>query len=83
MYTLDFDTMKQVMQTHRKTGLLTAKASTGFMRMQEPGRIEITFEAGMMTGCTVVGVSGWRIASKDTITQISRLGQLFWTFVPR
>ena|SRR5579859_1002523 len=83
MYTLDFDTMKQVMQAHRKTGLLTADVPAGFMGIKEPGRIEIVFEAGTMIGCTIVGVSGWRITSKDAITQIARIGQLFWNFVPQ
>jgi hypothetical protein len=82
MYTLDFDTMKMVMQEHQKTGLLTADLPAGSAGMQEPGRIEIKFEAGKMISCAIVGESGRRFTEKEAAKRISRLGSLFWTFVP-
>lgn len=80
MYNLDFDTMKQVMQEHRKTGHLFAEVPSGIAGMQGPCHIEITLESGRVVSCFIVGRNGQRLTEKDSVRQIARLGRLKWTF---
>ncbi|QBD82958.1 hypothetical protein EPA93_46155 [Ktedonosporobacter rubrisoli] len=82
MYTLDFETMLQVMQEHQKTGLLYAELPAGTVGLQEACRIEIKLRVGTIVTCTIASKSGWRLPDKKMIKKISQLGPLLWTFVP-
>lgn len=83
MYNLDFETMKQVMQEHQKTGYLYADVSSGVAGMQEPCRIEVNLQAGIVVSCSITGSSGRRLTDKDSAKKIARLGRLKWTFTPQ
>lgn len=82
MYTLDFETMKQVMQEHQMTGSLTAEVSTGVIGMHEPCRIEISIKEGVIISAAIIGnTSGRNLTGKDVMKALSRLGRLRWDFV--
>jgi len=83
MYTLDFETMKQVMQEHQKTGFLYADVPAGAAGISETCRIEINLMAGVMVSCAIVDSNGQLFSEKESVKKISRMGSLFWTFVPR
>lgn len=83
MYTLDFETMKQVMQEHQKTGILYADLPTGSAGINEPCRVEVKIMAGKVASCSIVTGSGRRLTEKESVQKLSRLGQLYWTFVPQ
>jgi biotin operon repressor len=83
MYTLDFKTIKQVMQAHQKTGSLHAKMPSGIASLREPCQIEIIIMAGAIASCTIIGNSGRYLTGENAIQELSRLGQLSWTFTPK
>ena len=83
MYTLDFETIKQVMREHQKTGFLYADAPSGVNSLREPCRIEIKIMAGSVVSSTIVGSSGRRLTGKDADKELSRLGRIRWTFTPQ
>jgi hypothetical protein len=83
MYILDFDTISQVMQEHKKSGFLYAEAPAGVVSLREPCRIEINIVAGVIVSCIIVGNSGRRFTGKECAQELSRLGQLRWTFTPQ
>jgi hypothetical protein len=84
MYTLDFETMKQVMQEHQMTGSLTAEVATGVVGMHEPCRIEISIKEGTIISTAIIGsTSGRTLTGKDVIKALSRLGRLRWDFAAR
>ena len=81
MYNLDFETMKQVMRAHRKTGYLHADLPTGVPGMAEPCRIEVRLEAGAVVSCFIIGnISGHRLSESESAKRIARFGRLKWTF---
>jgi hypothetical protein len=80
MYSLDFETMRQVMQEHQKTGFLYADAPSGVGRIHEPCRIEVTMKAGNVVSCSVIGNSGRSLTGKEAARELARLGELRWTF---
>jgi hypothetical protein len=82
MYTLDFETIRQVMQEHQKTGFLSAELPSGVPSLQEPCRIEINILAGAMASCAIISSSGSHITGKKAAEELSRLGRLRWTFMP-
>jgi hypothetical protein len=83
MYTLDFETMKQVMQEHQMTGSLMAEVPSGVAGMREPCRIEINIQVGSIVTSCIVGNSGHRLTGKEFTKALSRLGRLNWTFTPQ
>lgn len=83
MYTLDFETMKQVMQEHQKTGLLYADIPSGVAGLSGPCRIEVKLMAGIVASCSIVNERGQRLSEKESIKRVSRLGALLWIFVPQ
>jgi hypothetical protein len=83
MYTLDFETMKQVMQEHRKTGYLRAEVLSGIAGMQGPCRVEVKLVVGAVVSCFIYGGSGQRLSEKDSLKQVARLGRLKWIFTPQ
>jgi biotin operon repressor len=80
MYTLDFETIRQVMQAHQKTGSLHAEVSAGVVSLREPCHVEINIMAGAVVSCIIVGNSGQRLTGEKAIRELFRLGQLSWTF---
>jgi hypothetical protein len=83
MYTLDFETIRQVMQAHQKTGSLSATTPSGVASLREACHIEINIIAGDIVSCTIAGASGRRLTGEKAIQELFRLGQLSWTFTPR
>lgn len=83
MYTLDFETMKQVMQEHQKTGFLFAETPLGVRNLRGLCRIEITLKAGGVLSCTLVDSNGGRLTGKDAEQALVHLGRLRWTFTPK
>jgi hypothetical protein len=79
-YTLDFETIQQVMQEHRKTGLLYAEIPSGVVKLRESCRVEIKIVTGAIASCAIVGVSGRRLIGKDATHELARLGRIRWTF---
>lgn len=82
-YTLDFETIQQVMQEHRRTGFLSAEIPSGVMRLRESCRIEITLMAGAISSCAIIGSSGRQLTGKEAAQELARLGRLRWTFTPQ
>lgn len=82
MYTLDFETMKQVMQEHQKTGFLVAETPSAVKNLRGPCRIEIMLKAGGVVSCTLVGSNGGQLTGKDAAQALIQLGRLRWTFMP-
>jgi hypothetical protein len=82
MYNLDFETIKQVMQEHQKTGYLYADVPASATSLSEPCRIEARLQAGTVISCFIVGKSGKRLPEKDSVKKINRMGRLQWTFTP-
>lgn len=80
MYNLDFETIKQVMQEHQKTGYLYADVLAGASGLSESGRIEVRLYAGSVVSCFIVGNSGKRLTEKESVKKIERMGRLKWTF---
>lgn len=83
MYTLDFETIRQVMQAHQKTGSLHAEMPAGIASLREPCRIEINILAGAIISCNILGTSGRRLTGEKAVQEVFRLGQLNWTFTPQ
>jgi hypothetical protein len=83
MYTLDFETVKLVMQEHQMTGSLIAEVPSGVVGMHEPCRIEINLQAGSIVTACIIGNSGHRLTGKEFMKALSRLGRLNWTFTPQ
>lgn len=83
MYTLDFETIKQVMQEHQKTGLLSAEMPAGLAGLREPCRIEINILAGNIVSCAIVGDSGRFLTGNEAAQELARLGRIRWTFTPQ
>jgi hypothetical protein len=82
-YTLDFETIQQVMQEHQKTGFLYAEVPSGVAQLRESCRIEIKIMAGVIASCIVIGASGQRLTGKEAAQGLARLGRLRWTFTPQ
>lgn len=83
MYNLDFETMKQVMQEHQRTGYLYSDVPSGVAGVPGPCRIEINIKAGTVVSCSIVGNGGQRVTGKDSVKHIARLGRLKWIFTPQ
>jgi hypothetical protein len=83
MYTLDFETIQQVMRAHQKTGYLYADVPAGTAGLSEPCRIEILLQTGVITSCSIVGRSGRRLPEKEALKKVARMGQLQWDFKPQ
>ena len=83
MYNLDFETIKQVMWEHQTTGYLYADIPAGAVGLQEPSRIEVQLSAGAVVSCSIVGSSGQRLAEKESVKRVARLGRLKWEFMPQ
>lgn len=83
MYTLDIETMRQVMQAHKKTGRLHTDLPSGVPSLREPCHVEITLEAGNIVSSAIVGSSGSLLTGDRAYYELTRLGRLRWTFTPQ
>jgi biotin operon repressor len=83
MYTLDFETIQQVMQEHQKTGFLFADLPSGVVGLRDSCRVEIKIMAGAVVSCAIIGQSGRRLTGKEAAQGLSRLDRLRWTFTPQ
>lgn len=83
MYTLDIETMRQVMQTHKKTGRLQADLPSGIPSLREPCHVEIALEGGNITSSSIVGKSGSLLTGARAYQELTRVGRLNWTFTPQ
>ncbi len=82
-YTLDFETIQQVMQEHQQTGLLYAELASGAMHLRESCRIEIKIMAGAVASCAIIGNSGRSLTGREATQELTRVGRIRWTFVPQ
>lgn len=80
MYTLDFNTIKLMMQSYQQTGLLTAEVASGVAGLRGPCRIEIALNAGSIVMCTLIGSDGAWLTGKEAEQALTHLGRLRWTF---
>ena len=80
MYTLDFNTIRLMMQAYQQTGLLTAEVVSGVMGLRGPCRIEIVLQAGSIVMCTLIGSDGGWLTGKEAEQALTHLGRLRWTF---
>lgn len=83
MYTLDIETMRQVMQAHKKTGRLQTDLPSGVSSLREPCHVEIALEAGEIVSSSIVGRSGSLLTGDRAYQELIHLGRLRWTFVPQ
>src|ERR1700730_7927954 len=74
--------MKQVMQEHRRTGILSAETIAAIGHVRGPCRVEIVLKAGTIVSCVLVGSNGARLTGKEAEQKLAHLGQLRWTFTP-
>ncbi len=82
MYTLDFETIKQVMQEHQKTGILSADVPSGTASVNGPCHVEIKLISGAIVSWLIVGNSGRRVPERKVAQELAQLGRLNWTFTP-
>jgi hypothetical protein len=80
MYTLDFNTIRQMMLAYHQTGLLTAEVPSGVMGLRGPCRIEVVLSEGRVTLCTLISVEGEWLKGKEAEQVVMTLGRLNWTF---
>jgi hypothetical protein len=84
MYTLNFETIRQAMQAHQKTGSLHALIPTGVASLREPCHIEINIVAGAIISCTITGKkSRGYLTGEKAIRELYGIGQVSWTFTPQ
>ena len=83
MYTLDVETMRQVIQAHKKTGRLHADLPSGVSSLREPCHVEIALEAGNIVSSAIIGKSGSLLTGERAYQELALLGRLPWTFTPR
>jgi len=83
VYTLDIETMRQVMQAHKKTGRLQTDLPSGVSSLREPCHVEIALEAGNIVSSSIVGSSGSLLTGERAYQELTHLGRLRWTFVPQ
>jgi hypothetical protein len=81
-FTLDFQTIQQVMQAHSRTGRLYAETPSGVAGLRGSCHIEIEVLQGKIISCTVINRSGQQVTGARAAAALSRLGRLRWTFTP-
>ena len=80
MYTLDLETMRQMMQKYKKTGILHADLPSGVPGLRDSCRVEITLEAGDIVSCSIVSNRGLLLTGDKAYQELTRLGRIRWTF---
>lgn len=83
MYTLDVETMRQVMLAHKKTGRLQADLPSGVPSLREPCHVEIALEAGNIVSSAIIARSGFLLTGEKAYQELTRVGRLSWTFIPQ
>jgi hypothetical protein len=79
IYSIDLETMVQILQEHRQTGVLQAALPNGMAGLRERCRIEIDVVAGNIAACRIED-SSERIVlwGNDALREVHRLGVLDW-----
>jgi hypothetical protein len=79
VYSIDLETMLQILQTHRQTGILYAELPSGAAGIKESCRAEISVSAGKIVSCRIEGRSGrsWLVGG-EALREVYRLGVLDW-----
>jgi hypothetical protein len=83
VYTLDIETMRQIMLAHKKTGHLYADLPSGVSSLHEPCHVEIVLEAGNIVSCSIASDRGFLLTGDKAYQVLTRLGRLRWIFVTR
>lgn len=81
MYTLDIETMRQMMQKYKKTGYLQADLPSGVRGLRDACRVEITLKAGEMVSCSITSSRGPLLTGDKAYQELTRQGRIRWTFV--
>ena len=81
MYTLDIETMRQIMQKHKQTGHLHADLPSGVPSLRETCHVEIALKDGKMVSCSIAS-SQHLLTGDKAYKELTRLGRIHWTFVP-
>jgi hypothetical protein len=83
VYTVTIEVLIKVMQAHKKTGRLQTDLSSGVPGFREPCLVEIALEAGNVISCSISGRQGPLLTGAKAYQELTRQGQLDWTFVPQ
>ena len=80
IYSIDLETMVQILQEHRQTGVLQAELPGGMAGLRERCRIEIDVVTGNIVACRVENSSERVVLwGEDALREVNRLGVLDWT----
>jgi hypothetical protein len=83
VYTLDIETMSQIMLAHKKTGHLYADLPSGLPGLRESCSVTIVLETGKIVSCSIANDRGFLLTGDKAYRELSHLGRLRWTFVTR
>ena len=84
IYSIDLETMAQILQEHRQTGVLQAELPGGMAGLRERCRIEIDVVKGNIVACRVENSSERVVLwGEDALREVNRLGVLDWTLTLR
>jgi hypothetical protein len=84
IYSIDLETMVQILQEHRQTGVLQAELPGGMAGLRERCRIEIDVVKGNIVACRVENSSEHVVLwGDDALREVHRLGVLDWTLTLR
>ncbi len=82
VYTLDLETMRQMMQKYKKTGHLHADLPSGVPSLREPCHVEIALNGGNIVSCSITSRHGILITGDKAYRELTRLERIKWTFAP-
>ncbi len=82
VYTLEVETMIQIMQKHKKTGHLHADLPSGVPGLRESCHVEIALEIGNIISCSIAGSGGFTLTGNRAYQELTHSGRIRWTFVP-
>ncbi len=84
IYSIDLETMVQILQEHRQTGVLQAEVPGGMAGLRERCRIEIDVVKGNIVACRVENSSERVVLwGDDALREVYRLGVLDWILTLR
>jgi hypothetical protein len=84
IYSIDLETMVQILQEHRQTGMLQAELPGGMAGLRERCRIEIDVVKGNIVACRVENSSERVVLwGDDALREVHRLGVVDWTLTLR
>ena len=78
-YSIDLETMVQLLQEYKQTGLLHAQLPTGIAGIKELCHVEIDVVFGAMTSCRVVSDNGQKqLVGEEAVRELQRMGVVHW-----